>query len=297
MGFAGMIAAKIFGLPITTIYHTDLPEYARQLTGDFRLGNLVTSLTKAFYNQSEGILVPSNDYAVELMEWGINAEKIGFLRRWVDTDVFSPSKASQNGFYGHRKGVKLLYVGRISKEKNLDLLLHTHSELSRLSRDFNIYCIGDGPYLEELRKKTAHLENFQLLGPMYGEQLAIAYATADAFVFPSLTDTFGNVVLEAQASGLPCVVMHKGGPKEIVIDNRSGFVASSEPEFVAAIDNLILDSKLRTYMSKEAVSNAQRFDKSSIFAKFWQDVSGQSLAVDWKSDSDYGDEVSSLSYV
>ena len=295
MGFAGMIAAKVFGLPITTIYHTDLPKYASKLTGDFRLTNLVTSLTKAFYDQSERILVPSGDYATELMQWGINAEKIGFLRRWVDTNLFSPDKRSQNGFFGHRKGIKLLYVGRISKEKNMDLLIQAHSELSRLSRDFNIYCIGDGPYLNELKEKTTNLENFLLLGPMYGEELATAYATGDAFIFPSLTDTFGNVVLEAQASGLPCVVMHKGGPKEIVVNNRTGFVSNNESEFIEAIDRLILDVKLRKSMSQEAVFNAQRFDKAEIFSKFWQDVTGQTLPGDWE--SGYGSEVPSLSYV
>jgi glycosyltransferase involved in cell wall biosynthesis len=192
------------------------------------------------------------------------------------------------------------------------MLLRTHSELSRRVSGFSIHCIGDGPYLEELRQETAEIGNFEFLGPIFGEKLATAYASADAFIFPSLTDTFGNVVLEAQASGLPCVVMDKGGPKEIVINGRSGIVAQNEAEFVDAVESLVLDNKLRADMSQASISNARRFDKEEIFTRFWQDVLNQNsdkgLSKDEmqessmqempkKPTSDYEEPASSLSYV
>ncbi|MBD3184481.1 glycosyltransferase [Candidatus Poribacteria bacterium] len=295
MGFAGLLAAKVFGLPVTSIYHTDLPRYSYELTNDNMLAAVVAKLAKAFYDQADRILVPSSDYAAELEKWGIRTDKIGFLRRWVDREVFSPAKRSNNGYFGHTKGTKLLYVGRISKEKNLDLLLDVHNQLLQRNRDFTMLCIGEGPYLEELRDKTKHMGNFKLLGPMFGEQLSKAYASADIFAFPSLTDTFGNVVLEAQASGIPCVVMNQGGPKEIVIDGKSGIVATNSSMFVNSIDKLMLDKQMRLNMSKKAVDNVARFDKEDIFMGFWHTVTGHEKSD--RLELDYMEPTTSLSYV
>jgi len=121
VGFAGMIAAKVMGLPITAIYHTDYPRFSRELTGDQTFANIVSKLTKTFYDQANHILVPSNAYADDLVSMGINKEKIGFLKRWVDKQLFSPAK--RNGYFKDNGDIRLLYVGRISKEKNIDLLL------------------------------------------------------------------------------------------------------------------------------------------------------------------------------
>jgi glycosyltransferase involved in cell wall biosynthesis len=270
VGLAGMISAKVLGLPITAIYHTDYPRFSRELTGDQTFANIVTKLTKVFYDQANHILVPSNAYADDLVSIGINRDKIGFLKRWVDRQLFTPAK--RNGYFKDNGDLRLLYVGRISKEKNVDLLLKVHSELSARNKDFTIYCVGDGPYLKELKHKTADLGKFELLGPLFGEELAEAYASADLFVFPSLTDTFGNVVLEAQASGLPCVVMDQGGPKEIIVDGKSGIVANDENTFISAIEKLMSDSNLRDQMSKSAVINSGQFDKHQIYTNFWQNL-------------------------
>ncbi len=270
MGLAGMISAKVLGLPITAIYHTDYPRYSQELTDDLTFSNLVTKLTKTFYDQADQILVPSMDYANDLKNLGINNEKIGLLKRWVDRKLFSPDR--RNGYFKENKGVKLLYVGRISKEKNIDLLLRVYSELYSRNKDFTIYCVGEGPYFKELKRKTEGLERFVMLGPLYDEELADAYASADIFVFPSLTDTFGNVVLEAQASGLPCIVMDKGGPKEIIIDGESGISANDESSFIYAIERLIDNPELRIRMSEFATKNAIRFDKQEIFTNFWNNL-------------------------
>jgi len=257
-------------LPITAIYHTDYPRFSRELTGDQTFANIVTKLTKAFYNQANHILVPSNAYAGDLIEMGINREKIGFLKRWVDRQLFTPAK--RNGYFKDNSNLRLLYVGRISKEKNIDLLLKVHSELSSRNKNFTLYCIGDGPYLKELRNKTKEIERIEFLGPLFGEELAQAYASADIFVFPSLTDTFGNVVLEAQASGLPCVVMDQGGPKEIIVDGKSGIVTHDEKTFINAVEKLMSDNDLRSLMSKSAFINSGQFDKHQIYTNFWKNL-------------------------
>jgi glycosyltransferase involved in cell wall biosynthesis len=294
MGFAGMISAKALGLPVAAIYHTDLPRYAHELTGDGMFAGVVAGLTKGFYNLAEQIMVPSQHYAEELGNWGIRPDKISLMKRWVDTRLFSPEKRSNNGYFGHKKGIRLLYVGRISKEKNLDVLLQAHSHLSRLGEEFLIYCVGDGPYRDQLIDKTKTLDNFELPGPLYGEDLAKIYASADIFIFPSIKDTFGNVVLEAQASGLPCVVMNQGGPKEIVVHGKSGIVARNETEFISAIKKLMVDRDLRSSMSEAAVFNSYQFDKEKIFMKFWRDVTGENTDG---IKPDYIPPVESLTYV
>lgn len=270
VGFAGMIGAKVLGLPITAIYHTDYPRYSRELTDDQMFSNIVTKLTKLFYDQANHILVPSNAYATDLVDMGINRDKIRLLRRWVDRQLFSPEK--RNGYFKDNGSIKLLYVGRISKEKNVDMLLKVYSELNSKGKDFTLYFVGEGPYLRELKAKTEGLDKIEFLGPLFGEELAQAYASADIFVFPSLTDTFGNVVLEAQASGLPCVVMNQGGPKEIVLDGKSGIVANDENGFIDAIIKLMSDDNLRSQMSQYAVLNSNQFDKHQIFTGFWQNL-------------------------
>jgi len=150
--------------------------------------------------------------------------------------------------------------------------LKVYAELYSRGKGFTIYCVGDGPYLKELKNKTEGLGRFEFLGPLFGEELAEVYASADLFMFPSLTDTFGNVVLEAQASGLPCVVMNQGGPKEIIVDGKSGIVANDENGFINAIEQLMTDNNLRDQMSKSAVINSGQFDKHEIFTNFWQNL-------------------------
>lgn len=270
VGLAGMISAKVLGLPITAIYHTDYPRYSFELTGDQTFSNIVAKMTKAFYNQADRVFVPSDTYAEDLVSLGINREKIGLLKRWIDVNLFSPAR--RNGYFRGDNTIKLLYVGRISKEKNIDLLLKVYKELYSNGRDFTIYCIGDGPYLDKLKNKVKLLNRFKLLGPLFDEELANAYASADIFIFPSLTDTFGNVVLEAQASGLPCVVMNQGGPKEIIADGKSGIVAHDENSFIYAIEQLIIDGNLRKQMSDLAIINARQFDKHEIYKNFWKNL-------------------------
>src|SRR5262249_17772261 len=115
----------------------------------------------------------------------------------------------------------LLYVGRISREKDLDLLADAFRRLRQEGAPVQLFVVGHGPYSEALAKS---LPEAIFTGYLKGAELAAAYASADIFVFPSTTDTFGNVILEAQASGLPVVVSDSGGPKELVVDKANGLI-------------------------------------------------------------------------
>jgi glycosyltransferase involved in cell wall biosynthesis len=149
--------------------------------------------------------------------------------------------------------LKFLYVGRLSREKNLELLADAFVSLTDSGSASNLILIGDGPYRKELEEK---LKGYAVLftGFLSGEELSQAYASADVFVFPSTTDTFGNVVLEAQASGLPVIVSDQGGPKELIKDGLSGFVvkANNAAAFADAMQFFIMDRQVAMRMGGQA---------------------------------------------
>jgi glycosyltransferase involved in cell wall biosynthesis len=155
--------------------------------------------------------------------------------------------------YGMREGIKFLYVGRVSREKNLELLADAFKEIVKLGLPVQLAIIGDGPYRKDLEKK---LDGYPatFTGFLEGEELAKGYASADVFVFPSTTDTFGNVVLEAQASGLPVIVSDEGGPKELIKEGNTGFIvkAGDKDDLFNAMLFFLQDEKLMHAMGQNA---------------------------------------------
>jgi glycosyltransferase involved in cell wall biosynthesis len=175
------------------------------------------------------VYVPSRSTAQELIEKGLRPEKVRLFPRGVDIQRFHPSKRDLR-FLRERfqvgDGLKLLYVGRISKEKDLPLLSEVFHKLCRTHLELQLIMVGEGPYLMELREKMRGVP-CTFTGYLEGEDLAKVFASSDLFVFPSTTDTFGNVVLEAQASGLPVVVTDAGGPQENIVPGVTGLVADA----------------------------------------------------------------------
>src|SRR4029453_11387134 len=174
---------------------------------------------------------------------GFAPERLKILPRGLDTTLFSPEHrdpAFWQRFGEHNGAIHLLYVGRISKEKDLDVLAHAYRQLRSEGLPVQLYLVGDGPYLQALNKA---LPEAVFTGYLRGKELAAAYASADVFVFPSTTDTFGNVVIEAQASGVPVIVSDSGGPKELVHERESGLITKSHDvnDLVRAIRELVID--------------------------------------------------------
>jgi glycosyltransferase involved in cell wall biosynthesis len=181
-----------------------------------------------FYNLMEEVMVPSSSTRQQLVQKGLAAGKAKPLPRWVDTDVFSPVKKDPYLWrrYGMDDSVKFLYVGRVSREKNLELLALSYKTVIDSGYTCDLIIAGDGPYRKDLELL---LQGYPVLftGFLSGEELHATYASSDVFVFPSTTDTFGNVVLEAQASGLPVIVSDEGGPKELIANGRTGLVVKA----------------------------------------------------------------------
>src|SRR5207302_3254855 len=172
----------------------------------------------------------------------------------LDTELFTPARRDPAFFekFGAQNGeVRLLYVGRISREKDLDILADAYRRLRDEGLPVQLFVVGHGPYSEAFAQS---LPEAVFTGYLRGKELATAYASADIFVFPSTTDTFGNVILEAQACGVPVIVSDSGGPKELVEDGMNGLITRSRDveDFARAIRALVTDPALRERMGRFA---------------------------------------------
>jgi glycosyltransferase involved in cell wall biosynthesis/predicted metal-dependent phosphoesterase TrpH len=271
MGLTALLAAKMLNLQTSGIYHTDIPEYVRILTEDRFLESLAWSYMHWLYGQVDTVFVNSEQYRKCWIDRGFAPEKLKILPRGLDTDLFNPARRDlsfwpASGVNGTE--VRLLYVGRISREKDLDVLAAAYDKVRQAGHPVKLYLVGLGPYSEAL---AAALPDAVFLGYLTGEPLAKAYASADIFVFPSTTDTFGNVVIEAQASGLPVIVSDLGGPRELVADGISGLVTKAhDVEDVArAINLLVGDQKMRARMGEKARQSVVDRSWPDAFRKFW----------------------------
>jgi glycosyltransferase involved in cell wall biosynthesis len=297
VGLTALLAARVLGIRTSGIYHTDFPQYVRILTDDNFLETLTWSFMKWFYEQLDVLYVNSEGYRRAWIDRGIPAAKIAILPRGLDTALFHPSRRDPDFWKPHglpRGATVLLYVGRISKEKDLDVIVSAWRRLRGLPiadcqlpiaegarkpdaaignsqlaiGNVRLAFVGDGPYLKELR---ALLPDAAFTGYLAGLDLARAFASADVFVFPSTTDTFGNVILEAQASGVPCVVSDQGGPKDLVAHGVNGYItrALDAEDFAAQVERLVKDSGLRQAMSIEAHRAVQGRDWNEAARRFW----------------------------
>ncbi|MBL8136516.1 MAG: glycosyltransferase family 1 protein [Acidobacteria bacterium] len=253
LGLAAVAAARQLGLPLVGSFHTDLASYTTMLSGHRALGAFMRHYMRWLYSQCTRVLVPSNDTRALLAGAGTPPDRISVWGRGVDADAYSPRHRSVWQRAEWRAGQDrpvLLYVGRISEEKGVRQLPRLHDALLRLGIDHRLVVVGDGPLRGDLARMCP---DAVLPGTLGKEALATAYASADVFVFPSTTDTAGNVVLEAQASGLPVIVSDRGGPREQMLPGTTGIVCGADDAaWIAAAAGLYIDAARRGAMSRAA---------------------------------------------
>lgn len=225
LGLCGLLAARVLGITVKGIYHTDFPQFVSNMTEDDALGEMTWKYMRWFYGDMATIFAPTEQYRQLLIRNGLDGDKIKVMPRGVNLDDFNPDKRDPGFWQAHNLngGFKFLYVGRVSKEKNLENMIEGFLDLLNEYDQADLAIVGDGPFCDELRKRFKH-PRISFTGFLRGGDLQEAYASSDAFVFPSRTDTFGNAVLEAHASGLPAIVSNEGGPQEIVNAEQSGLV-------------------------------------------------------------------------
>jgi glycosyltransferase involved in cell wall biosynthesis len=272
VGLVVASAAKLLGIPVRGIYHTDFPAYVRRLTGSPRLEEITSGLMRRLYGACDEVLAPSRCYRRRLEDMGIEPHKLRIMPRGVDTEFFHPNRRQETFWkrHGFDQRLVFLFVGRVSQEKNIELLLSEFLDLLDQDVSAGLAIVGDGPARERLNQRFRH-PSIVFTGFLNGHRLATAYASSDVFVFPSTTDTFGNAVLEAQASGLPAIVSQHGGPAEIVQRHESSLIVDVEKPgaLCSAMHHLAAEPWLRCELRERAIRNAADRSWESVFDILW----------------------------
>lgn len=267
LGFKALKWALKKELPIVSSYHTHFASYLKY----YKLGFLEPLLWKYliwFYSKCHQLYVPTESMAETLRENKIQAE----LRIWargIEKEKFSPDKRSdawrkKHGF--NPDEVVVTFVSRLVWEKNLEIFAEVLSMLKDKYENVRAMVVGDGPAAEGLKEL---MPDAVYTGFLQGEELSTAYASSDIFFFPSDTETFGNVTLEAMASGLPCVVADAVGSKSLVDHGKNGFLASVEKkqEFYRYVEKLVINSELRKKMAQHSKNKAALYSWDAINGK------------------------------
>ncbi len=262
LGLGGIWLAKTKGYPLVASYHTHLPKYLEHY-GMGMLEPLLWELLKAAHNQARLNLCTSTAMVQELSEKGI--QNTDLWQRGVDTELFRPELRSdamrQRLLGGHSdSGKLLLYIGRLSAEKQIERIRPVLEAMP----DARLALVGDGPHRQQLE---AHFQGLPatFVGYLAGEELASAYASGDAFLFPSSTETLGLVLLEAMAAGCPVVGANRGGIPDIVTDGVNGCLYEPDgadggaASLTAAVQRLLGDPDQRRTLRLAARQEAERW--------------------------------------
>jgi len=259
LGATGLAAARLFNIPIISSYHTNLAAYCEHF-GFSLLTRPMWLYNRFVHNQCSLTFCPSPSTATMLQKQGF--EHLRIWPRGVDMELFNPTRRNAevraSWLQGHEKQkTVLLYVGRVSWEKNLRLLVRAYREMDHES--CHLVIVGHGPAYAEIQQDLNDVP-VTFTGYLSGEALATAYASADVFAFPSYTETFGQVVLEAMASGLPVVGVRSEGVCDLVQSGYTGLLLDaetmSEDEQIAAyradLERLVSNEQMRTQMRQAA---------------------------------------------
>ncbi|MBN8887732.1 MAG: glycosyltransferase family 1 protein [Rudaea sp.] len=272
LGYSALRAARALGIPAATGFHTRFDDFARHYGFGF-LTPVVFAYLRRFHRQGAATLVPT----IELRDFLIENKfgNVVLLRRAVDNALFSPTHRDEalRAQWGLKPGqIAVIYVGRIAPEKNLPLAVRAFREIQKIHRDARYIWIGDGPARAAL---AAENPDFIFAGIQRGDELARHFASADLFLFPSLTETFGNVTLEALASGLPTVAFDYGAAREHLTGECGRRVAfANEDAFLRATLDLVRSDVTRTDIREAAVAAVAELNPVSVTASFAKLLAG-----------------------
>ena len=258
LGVTGVKAAKALGVPIVASAHTDYEQYA---TRYYRVGWAQRAgwhYMRWFYGQAEKVLCPSRSFERHLNVRGVT--NTGIWTRGIDSERFNPrfrQEEYRRAFGAAEDDLVVTYVGRIAREKNLLLLLDAWELLGTRRRNAQLVLVGRGPLEDVIRERA--VPGVHLAGVKHGEELATAYASADLFAFPSTTETFGNVLLEAMASGLPSLVAAAGGVLEFAHHGENSWLVEpdSTEAIIEGLERLLGDPELRRSLGRGALVTAR----------------------------------------
>ncbi|MFZ9734073.1 MAG: glycosyltransferase family 4 protein [Burkholderiaceae bacterium] len=266
LGWSAMQAAKKLKIPTTSDFRTNFHAYSAFYKLGWLKGTIVRYLRK-FHNATNRTMVPTEELRESLASQGFR--RLTVVPRGIDTGLFSPVKRSEllrQSWGATDKTLVVLSVGRLAAEKNLDLAVEAFHQLRSGNSDVRLVFVGDGPLRQKLARECPEA---LFAGVRRGEDLAAHYASADIFLFPSLTETFGNVTLEAMASGLAVVAFDCAGAKWLIQDQRNGCTARPHDNraFIRTADALCKDGALRQKIRLAARQTSLDSSWESIVAK------------------------------
>lgn len=278
LGWLGLRLAKRLDIPIVSTNHTLYTEYAHYFPLAPRSATrlFITGMLKRYYQQCDAVIVPSGPVRELLRSYGIDVP-IHVIPTAISLDLTrDPAVRSQmRQEYGIPDNARvLLYVGRLAREKNLELLLNAFDILASKHPDIHLLIVGGGPYEPRCRSLANALRNAERVkftGYVAREKVGRYYSVGDVFAFPSLTETQGLVVAEALCAGLPCVAVNAGGTPEMFVDGEDGMLARNDVnDFASKIDTLLSEPGLLKTFSVRAMKNAERFSPGEMSNKVLQ---------------------------
>lgn len=278
MGYSAVGAARRMGIPVWSGFHTNFHQYIEhyRLKG---MERLAYRYLRHFHNRTHGTLVPTRIQRDQLEAHGFHNVRV--LSRGVDSSTFNPARRSaelRKSWGLGEQDVVLLYVGRIAGEKNMELALATYRRLRNTDERIRMVLVGDGPELPAIRE---HYPEIICCGMQRGESLTTHYASGDIFLFPSKTDTFGNVVTEAMSSGLAVVSFDYAAGHEHITTGKTGMLApfGEDEAFIKATETLSDSPNLLTTIRQQARAHAEGISWSSIVDEFVQRLAGAPTKV------------------
>ncbi|MGX9188016.1 glycosyltransferase family 4 protein [Stenotrophomonas sp. Ker107b] len=265
LGWSALRTARRMGIPVATGFHTRFDEYLPDY-GVAWLQAAALRWMRRFHNQADATLVPTQELQQFLGEQGF--DRVRLLARAVDSSQFEPERRDpalreEWGIDGN--GFAAIYVGRIAPEKNLGLAVKAFRRLQQVRPKARFVFVGDGPS----RAKLAHDNpDFIFCGVQRGDALARHFASGDLFLFPSRSETFGNVTLEAMASGLATVAFDYGAAREYLRTDENGIAVNDDNDFVTAAVQLAGDDALRHRLGRTAATAMKRLHPQHVVAEF-----------------------------
>jgi glycosyltransferase involved in cell wall biosynthesis len=265
LGWSALRAARKLGIPAATGFHTRFDQYMRDYGMPF-LESTALRWMRRFHNGGDATLVPTRELAEFLQSQ--NFKQVVRLARAVDADQFSPDRrdaALRRSWGLDEADLAVIYLGRIAPEKNLDLAVRAFRELQRDRPDARFVWVGDGPAREKLAQEHP---DFIFCGLQRGAEVARHFASADLFLFPSHSETFGNTTLEAMASGIAAIAFDYGAAREHLHHGIDGMAVDNDADFIVAATKLATDDALRRAMGERARQSMQRLHPEQVAADF-----------------------------
>jgi len=270
LGSSGLAAARKLGIPVSSDFHTNFHSYSRHY-GFGWLYKSVAAHLRNLHNRTDTTLVPTQELRDTLAQEGY--QNLQVVARGVDTTLFHPDKRSEKlrqqwGLVSEDE-LAVIYVGRISAEKNLPLVLRTFKAMQAINPKLKLVLVGDGPIRAELQRQNPECV---FAGMRTGEDLAVHYASGDIFLFPSMTETYGNVTVEAMASGLAVVAFRYAAAAEHIEHERNGLHAEfgNEEQFIVLASKLAMDVTRVHKMRTQAHQTMLKLDWQNIVDEFEQ---------------------------